>query len=149
MSDASLEHWSLVSDGAFISSFGRYQAPERKPRTVRMKGRCAYVNLKYKNRKVDAMVAAAFLPAPGACDDKLIHIDGDCHNDRADNLKWVPKDYKNRCAYACTDQDHDDMECLTEHESNEIFNSNVEPTSRTEYKRWAAACSAVIMMASV
>lgn len=85
MSDASLEQWSLVSDGAFISSFGRYRAPGRKPRTVRMKThRCGYVKLNSKIRRVDAMVAAAFLPPPENGDDKLIHIDGDCLNDRAD-----------------------------------------------------------------
>lgn len=85
------ERWSLVNDGARVSSFGRYQAPGREPRTVRIPGRCAYVSLKGTIIRVDAMVAAAFLPPPppGIGAHELIHLDGDCHNDRADNLQWV------------------------------------------------------------
>jgi hypothetical protein len=95
------ERWCLVNDGARISSFGRYQAPGRAPRTVRNEGRRAYVNLKGTNTKIDTLVASAFLPPPGRGVHELVHLDGDCHNDRADNLRWVPcEGAKGRRAHA-------------------------------------------------
>jgi hypothetical protein len=95
------ERWCAVNDGASISSLGRYLAPGRAPRTVRNEGRRAYVNIKGVVTKIDTLVAAAFLPPPGRGVHELVHLDGDCHNDRADNLRWVPcEGAKGRRAHA-------------------------------------------------
>jgi hypothetical protein len=57
---------------------------------VGIEGHCAYVNLKGQVLRVDALVAGAFLPLPaGAPQMQLVHLDGDCHNHPASNLRWM------------------------------------------------------------
>src|SRR6056297_1033376 len=86
----SAERWAFMTDGARVSSCGRYQAPGKEPRTVCIKGRCAYVQLKGALSRVDELVASAFLSMPSTPGPhELVHLDGDPHNDRADNLQWM------------------------------------------------------------
>jgi len=57
---------------------------------VCIKGRCAYVQLKGALSRVDELVASAFLSMPSTPGPhELVHLDGDPHNDRADNLQWM------------------------------------------------------------
>ncbi|MBP5722950.1 MAG: HNH endonuclease, partial [Bacteroidales bacterium] len=64
-----------------------YDAPTRKGMQVTLNagdGLRSTPNVKY-------MVADAFLGEHDTEDNMVIHIDGDYHNNRADNLKWVPR----------------------------------------------------------
>jgi hypothetical protein len=95
----SLERWALVVDGAQVSTLGRYRAPESdEPRTVRLEGRCARVHLNGQVLRVDQLVAGAFLPLPAGAPSemRLVHLDGDCHNDAAANLRWMLPEEKRR-----------------------------------------------------
>lgn len=58
----------------------------------------------------------------------------------------MPKDYNSRPAYERPELDDDDIACLMEREPKKLFNVDIEPTTKAEYKSWAAACSAAIMM---
>jgi hypothetical protein len=98
--DLTLERWALVVDGAHVSSLGRYRAPgSDEPRTVHLEGRCARVHLNGQVLRVDKLVAGAFLPLPAGAPShmmRLVHLDGDCHNDAETNLQWMLPDEKRR-----------------------------------------------------
>jgi hypothetical protein len=41
--------------------------------------------------RIDQLIAGAFLPLPTGAPPGmlLVHLDGDCHNDAASNLRWT------------------------------------------------------------
>ena len=68
-----------------------YDAPTRKAMQFHLNhksGMNTCPDVKY-------MVADAFLGEHDLQDNMVIHIDGDYHNNRADNLKWVPRKKQN------------------------------------------------------
>ena len=90
-----------------------YDAPTRKAMQFHLNhksGMNTCPDVKY-------MVADAFLGEHDLQDNMVIHIDGDYHNNRADNLKWVPRGKNNT-------KTHKDM-------TNETYRVIRETVSRT------------------
>lgn len=90
------EVWKEIKEcpGYYVSSFGRVFSLKR---CRYMKGSISadgdrVLNLRVRGRKttrkVDRLVAQAFLPSEGSGRLKVIHKDGDRLNNRLDNLSW-------------------------------------------------------------
>lgn len=95
-----MESWNEIADfpGYSVSDQGqvrndrseRIMALSTNQRGITMVG--LFKERKQHKRKVDLLVARAFLPAqPYPHFDSVIHLDGDRYNSDADNLMWRPR----------------------------------------------------------
>ena len=100
-------HWLFNAQARYaaqswqVSSMGRVRS-SRGVISVGHRGASAYlqVQIARQNYCVHRLVAAAFLDAPpvhGVW--QVNHVDGDCTNNRADNLRWVTTSENVRCSY--------------------------------------------------
>ena len=104
-----MEEWKKIKgqDNYSVSSEGRVRNDKRnyifKP--IARSSTCPYLSVilpvggKYKHRNVHTLVAEAFCEK--ASDGLVVnHIDGNKHNNRADNLEWITRSENDKHAFA-------------------------------------------------
>lgn len=80
-----LEEWKLVDNKFYISSLGRVKTLDDK--IIDLNNRKSRYLL-YRKYPIHRLVAEYFIPNPEN-KREVNHIDGNKHNNRADNLEWA------------------------------------------------------------